>query len=185
MSNLRCRCDGLATSSGDCASRLSRRNVIVFADEKTFVIPAPIVTTTSSGLMTPAPSNPSCGLPTLSPSTPSVLSLRRANRVCSFFLRSLPHRFTSRSLNLLCCQQREIGSVADTGPIYKIAIRSTLQDNVPEYITREQWPPRSPNLNRIGGEASLASPAKNARGVETCSAWGVDGGDGGVLYHSG
>ena len=28
----------------------------------------------------------------------------------------------------------------------------------------------------LGGEASLASPAKNARGVETCSAWGVDGG---------
>jgi len=38
----------------------------------------------------------------------------------------------------------------------------------------------------IGGEASLASPAKNARGVETCSGCGVDGGDdGGVLYHSG
>ena len=34
---------------------------------------------------------------------------------------------------------------------------------------------------RIGGEASLASPAKKARGVETCSACGVDGGgDGGV-----
>ena len=43
-------------------------------------------------------------------------------------MRSLLHRFTSRSLNLLCCQQREIGSVADTGPMYKTAIRSTLQN---------------------------------------------------------
>ena len=35
----------------------------------------------------------------------------------------------------------------------------------------------------LGGEASLASPAKNARGVETCSAWGVDRGDDrGVLW---
>ena len=28
MSNLRCRCSGMVTSSDDCASRLSRRNVI-------------------------------------------------------------------------------------------------------------------------------------------------------------
>jgi hypothetical protein len=67
-----------------------------------------------------------------------------------------------------------------------------LRGHVPEYITREQWPPRSPapqpHRERvgIGGEASFASPAKNARAVETCSGCGVDGGDdGGVLYHSG
>ena len=146
------------------------------------------------GLMIPA-SKHSAGCP----QTPSVLSLHRANRLSSFFLRSLLHRFTSRSLNLLCCQQREIGSVADTGPIYKTAIRSTLakltQDwlrvNVPEYFTREQWPPRSPapqphrECLSIGREASLASPAKNARGAETCSACGVDGGDDGKVLHSG
>ena len=133
MSNLRCRCSGMATSSGDCASRLSRRNVIGDAvcsrmRRHLCVIPAPIVATTSSGLMTPAPSNPSCVLPTLSPSTPSVLSLHRANRLCSFFLRILLHRSTSRFLNPLCCRQREIGSLADTGPIYKTAIQSTLQN---------------------------------------------------------
>ena len=158
------------------------------------VILAPIVATTSAGLMTQHHRTHSVW-PTQSPSTLSVLSLHRANRLFSFFPRILLHRSTSRSLNPLCCQQREIGFLADTGPIYKIAIRSTLQDwlrtNVPEYITREQWPPRSPDLNPIerlglGGEASLASPAKNARAAETCSACGVDGGDdGGVLYHSG
>ena len=91
----------------------------VFAAEKTFV---------SSGLMTPAPSNPSCVLPTQSPSTPSVLFLHRANRLSSFFPRILLRCSSSRSLNPLCCQQREIGFLADTGPIYKIAIRSTLQN---------------------------------------------------------
>ena len=45
-----------------------------------------------------------------------------------FFLRILLHRSTSRSLNLLCCRRREIGSLADTGPIYKTAIRSTLRN---------------------------------------------------------
>ena len=57
-----------------------------------------------------------------------------------------------------------------------------LRANVPEYITREQWPPLTrpqPHRERLGisGEASLASPAKNARGVETCSASGVDDGE--------
>ena len=41
-----------------------------------------------------------------------------------------PLFFFSENLtaNPLCCQQREIGFLADTGPIYKIAIRSTLQN---------------------------------------------------------
>ena len=81
------------------------------------VILAQIVATTSYGLMIPAPSNPSCVSPTQAPSTPSVLSLHRANRLCSFFLRILLHRSTSRFLNPLCCRQREIGFLADTGPI--------------------------------------------------------------------
>ena len=55
-------------------------------------------------------------------------NLHRANRLSSFFPRILLHRSTSRSLNPLCRQQREIGFLADTGPIYKIAIRSTLQN---------------------------------------------------------
>ena len=124
--------------------------------------------------MTPAPSNPSCVLPTQSPSTPSVLSLHRANRLSSFFLRILLHRSTSRSLNPLCCQQREIGFLANTGPIYKIAIRSTakltqdwLRDNVPEYITREQWPPRSPDLNPIENAWALVAKQASLRQPKT------------------
>ena len=83
--------------------------------------------------------------------------------------------------------------VQDSDPKHTATLtQDWLRANVPEYITREQWPPRSPapqpHRERlgIGGEESLASPAKKARGVETCSACGVDGGDdGGVLYHSG
>src|SRR6185436_14454684 len=57
MSNLRCRCSGMATSSGGCASRLSRRNAIGDAvcsrmRRHLCVILAQIVATTSSGLMT-------------------------------------------------------------------------------------------------------------------------------------
>ena len=112
-------------------------------------------------------------LPTLSPSTPSVLSLHRANRHYSFFLRILLHRFTSRSLNLRCCQQREIGSVADTGPIYKTAIQAHckiddwLRANVPEYITREQWPPRSPDLNPIENAWALVARQASLRQPKT------------------
>ena len=151
--------------------------------------------------MTPAPSNPSCVLPTQSPSTPSVLSLHRANRLSSFFPRILLHRSTSRSLNpstVLPAARDWFSSghwtyLQDSNPKHTAKLtQDWLRDNVPEYITREQWPPRSPaprpHRERLGlgGEASLASPAKNARGVETCSAWGVDGGDErGVLYHSG
>ena len=108
-----------------------------------------------------------------------------ANRHSSFFLRILLHRSTFRSLNPLCCQQREIGSVADTGPIDKTAIQSTLQKltqdwlraNVPEYITREQWPPRSPDLNPIENawalvarQASLRQP-KTLEGLRHAVAW--------------
>ena len=173
----------------------------VFADEKTFVCnPRPNRRNDVIWTDDPSTIEPHSACCPLSPSTPSVLSLHRANRLSSFFfLRILLHRSTSRSLNPLCCQQREIGSVANTGPMYKTAIRSTakltqdwLRTNVPEYITRKQWPPRSPDLNPIENawalvprQASLRQP-KNARGVETCSACGVDGGDdGGVLYHSG
>ena len=81
-----------------------------------------------------------------------MLSLHRANRLSSFFLRILLHRSTFRSLNPLCCQQREIGSVADTGPYLQDSdpkhtaklTQDWLRVNVPEYITQEQWPPRSP-----------------------------------------
>ena len=62
-----------------------------------------------------------------------------------------------------------------------------LRAHVPEYFTREQLSTPSPRGRLgIGREPSLAAPTKNARGVETCSACGVDGGDdGGVLYHFG
>ena len=96
----------------------------VFADEKTFVCD-PRPNRRNDVIWT---DDPHQVLPTLSPSTPSVLSLHRANRLSSFFPRILLHHSTSRSLNPLCCQQREIGFLADTGPIYKIAIRSTLQN---------------------------------------------------------
>ena len=132
MSNLRCLCSCMVTSSDDCASRLSRRNVIgdaVFAGEKTFVCdPRPNCRNDVIWTDDPSTIEPTRACCPLSPSTPSVLSLHRANRLSSFFPRILLHRSTSRSLNPLCCQQREIGFLADTGPIYKIAIRSTLQN---------------------------------------------------------
>src|SRR5215510_2881622 len=83
----------MATSSGDCASRLSRRNVIGDAVcslmRRHSCVIAQIVATTSSGLMTPAPSNHSSCCPLClhqRTTKTSVLSLRRANRLCSFFL---------------------------------------------------------------------------------------------------
>jgi hypothetical protein len=170
----------MATSRGGCASRLSRKNVIgdvvcLLMRRHLCVIPAPIVATTSSGLITPAPSNPSCVLPTLSPSTPSVLSLHRANRLCSFFLRILLHRSTSRSLNLLCCRRREIGSLADTGTYLQDSdpkhtaklTQDWLRAHVPEYFTREQWPPRSPDLNPIENAWALVASQASLRQPKT------------------
>ena len=65
MSNLRCRCSGMATSSDDCASRLSRNNVIgdvvcLRMRRHLCVILAQIVETTSSGLMTPHRTHRAC-----------------------------------------------------------------------------------------------------------------------------
>ena len=198
-------CSGMVTSSDDCASRLSRRNVIgdavcLLMRRHLCVILAPIVATTSSGLMTPAPSNPSCVLPTLSPSTPSGAFSASGKSPLFFFSENLtaPLYVSILESTVLPAARDWFSSghwayLQDSDPKHTAKLtQDWLRDNVPEYITREQWPPRSPDLNPIEnawallGEASLAAPTKNARGVETCSAWGVDGGDDrGVLYHSG
>ena len=133
LSNLRCRCSGMATSSGDCASRLSRNNVI-----------GDVVCLLMRSHCNPRPNCRNDVIWTDDPSTIEPI-VRVAHSVClhqrlrcilcigqiasvRFFLRILLHRSTSRFLNPLCCQQREIGFLADTGPISKTAIQSTLQN---------------------------------------------------------
>ena len=42
-----------------------------------------------------------------------------------------------------------------------------LRDNVPEYITREQWPPRSPDLNPIENAWALVAKQASLRQPKT------------------
>ena len=169
MSNLRCRCSGMVTSSDDCASRLSRRNVIGDAVclliRHLCVILAPIVATTSSGLMTPAPSNPSCVLPTLSPSTPSVLS---ASGKSSLF-------FFSENL---------------TAPLYVSILESTVLPAARDWFPGGHWTylqnsdqKHTAKLTQDWLRAHVPEYFTRGAAHQTCVGRGRD--DGGVLYHFG
>ena len=147
----------MVTSSDDCASRLSRNNVIgdavcLLMRRHLCVILAPIVATTSSGLMTPAPSNPSCVLPH-SVSITAFGAFSASGKSPLFFF---PENLTAplyvsilESTVLPAARDWFPGGhwtyLQDSDPKHTAKLtQDWLRDNVPEYITREQWPPRSP-----------------------------------------
>ena len=91
--------------------------------------------------------------------------------------------FPWRTLDLFTRQRSEAHCEIDARLVACQCARIYHAGAVATALTRPQ--PHRERLG-IGRKASLASPAKNARGVETCSGRGVDGGDdGGVLHHSG
>ena len=204
MSNLRCRCSGMVTSSDDCASRLSRRNVIGDAVcsrmRRHLCKPRPNRRNDVIWTDDPAPSKPIVRVAhsvsinafgAFSASGKSPLFFFSENLTAPLYVSILESTVLPAARDWF--SSGHWTSLQDSHPKHTAKLTPDwLRDNVPEYLTREQWPPRSPDLNThrerlgLGGEASLASPAKNARGVETCSGRGVDGGDdGGVLHHSG
>ena len=98
MSNLRCLCSGMVTSSDNCASRLSRRNVIgdavcLLMRRHLCVILATIVATTSSGHHR---THRACCPLSLHQRLRCFLCIGRIASLL-FFPRILLHRSTSRS----------------------------------------------------------------------------------------
>ena len=136
------------------------------------VIPAPIVGTTSSGRTIPPPSNHNAGVHSVSVNAFGAFSASGKSPLF-FFSETLttPLYVSILESTVLPAARGWCGGghyLQDRDPKHTAKLtQDWLRANVPEYITRGQWPPRSPDLNPIENAWALVAKRASLRQPKT------------------